>query len=139
MIQSKNRGFTLIELVIVLSVIAILSAIAINSYRDYVLRSSRTEAMTALMELAQRQEEHFGNREFYADSLSTLNYPATTPSELYQLQIPASTTRSYTLRATAINSQLQDNTCRTFELTDLGQQSAEDASNKDTTADCWER
>lgn len=137
--HTRDYGFTLIELVIVLAVLAILSAIAVNSYRDYVLRSNRTEAMAALKDLAQREEEYFGNRQTYTSSLSTLNVSATTANDLYTLQIPASTTTSYTLRATAINSQLQDNTCRTFELTDVGQQSAEDASTNDTTAECWER
>lgn len=137
--QLRARGFTLVELVIVLAVIAVLAAIAVNAYRDHVLRSNRTEAMAALSELAQRQEEYFGNQQSYAGSLSTLNTSTTTDNGLYQLQISASTTTSFTLQATAIDSQLQDDTCRTFELNSLGQRSAEDASTADTTADCWKR
>lgn len=138
--HSPIRGFTLIELVIVLAVIAVLAAIAVNAYRDHVLRSNRTEAMAALSELAQRQEEYFGNQQAYTGSLSTLNVSATTDNGLYQLQIPASATTSFTLRATAIGSQLQDETCRTFELNSLGQRFAEDAGGSvDTTAECWQR
>lgn len=137
--HTRAYGFTLIELVIVLAVLAILSAIAVNSYRDYVLRSNRTEAMAALKDLAQKEEEYFGNRQTYTGSLSALNVSTTTANDLYTLDIPSSTTTSYTLEATAIGSQLQDDTCRIFELTDMGLRSAEDASTNDTTAECWER
>ncbi len=129
---TRTRGFTLVELVIVLAVIAVLAAIAINSYRDHVLRSNRTEAMSALTELAQRQEEYFGNQQTYTGSLSTLNTSTTTDNGLYQLTIPASTTTSYTIRATPIDSQLQDQTCGWFQLNNLGQRTAENA-------ECWQR
>lgn len=138
--HTGNHGFTLVELVIALTVLAVLAAIAVNSYRDYVLRSARTEAMAALAELAQRQEEYFSNRRTYTDSLSVLNFSATTPNDLYQLTIPSNTTTSYELRATAINAQLEDETCRIFELDDFGERYAEDASpGNDTTTECWER
>lgn len=130
--ESRSFGFTLVELVIVLAVLAILAAIAVNSYRDYVLRSNRTEAMAGLTELAQRQEDYFGNRQAYTGSLSTLNVSATTDNGLYQLQIPANTTTSYTLRAEPIGSQVQDQECDWFELNNLGQRTAENA-------ECWQR
>lgn len=128
--HTRDHGFTLIELVIVLAVLAILSAIAVNSYRDYVLRSNRTEAMAALKDLAQREEEYFGNRQTYTGSLSALNVSTTTANDLYTLDIQLSTTTSYTLEATANDTQLQDNTCQTFTL---------DSSGRRTPAECWER
>lgn len=128
----RNRGFTLIELVIVMAVLAVLAAVAVNAYRDYVLESNRTEAMSALTELAQRQEEYFGNRQAYTGSLSTLNVSATTDNGLYQLSIEASATTSYTLRATPIDTQVQDQDCEWFELNSLGQRTAENT-------DCWQR
>lgn len=115
-----------------LAVIAVLAAIAINSYRDYVLQSNRTEAMAALKELAQRQEEYFGNQGTYTGSLSTLNTSTTTDNGLYQLTIPASATTSYTLRAAPIGSQVQDQECDWFQLNSLGQRTAENA-------ECWQR
>lgn len=137
--RSRNRGFTLIELLIVLVVLAVLAALAVNAYRDYVLQSNRTEAMSALMELAQLQEEYFGNRQTYTGSLATLNYPATTDNDLYQLAISTSATVGYVLQATANGSQAQDDSCRTFVLDGMGQRSAEDTGSQDTTAECWNR
>lgn len=115
-----------------MAVLAVLAAVAVNAYRDYVLESNRTEAMSALTELAQRQEEYFGNRQAYTGSLSTLNVSATTDNGLYQLSIEASATTSYTLRATPIDTQVQDQDCEWFELNSLGQRTAENT-------DCWQR
>ncbi len=137
--RSRNRGFTLIELLIVVVVLAILAAVAINAYRDYVLQSNRNEAMSALMELAQLQEEYFGNRQAYTGSLATLNYPATTDNDLYRLEVSTSAAVGYVLQATTNDSQTQDDTCRTFVLDGMGQRSAENAGGGTTTAECWNR
>jgi len=63
--MKANKGFTLIELMIVVVVIAILASIAIPSYREYVLRSNRRAAQATMMELVTRQHQIFAaNREF---------------------------------------------------------------------------
>jgi type IV pilus assembly protein PilE len=63
--MKANKGFTLIELMIVVVVIAILASIAIPSYREYVLRSNRRAAQAAMLELVTRQHQLFAaNREF---------------------------------------------------------------------------
>jgi type IV pilus assembly protein PilE len=55
----NSRGVTLIELMIVIIVVAVLASIAIPSYRQYVLRSHRTEAKAALMNVAAAQEKFY--------------------------------------------------------------------------------
>lgn len=128
----RSRGFTLVELAVVLIVIALITAIAIPSYRDYVLRSGRSEARTALMELSNLQEEYYSNRLAYTGTISDLNYPPMTPNNLYQLQVDTDADVHYILQATAINAQANDEACQTFELNGMGQRSA-------TTEECWNR
>lgn len=66
----RSRGFTLIELMVVVAVIGILAAIAVPSYRNYVVRASRTAAQTELLELASLQEKIFLNSNSYAFSVT---------------------------------------------------------------------
>lgn len=134
-----SRAFTLLELLIILTVMAVLAAIAIPSYRDYVLRSGRSEALTALKNLSRLEEEYYTDQHAYTGTISNLNYPTVTTNSLYQLQIATSTTTRYTLKATAIGSQLADTTCRTFTLTGMGERRAADSGGNDSARECWSR
>ena len=57
--RRNNSGFTLIEIMIVVCIIAILAALAIPSYQRYVLRSYRVEARNALQEIANRWQQNY--------------------------------------------------------------------------------
>lgn len=75
MTAMKQKGFTLIELMIVVVIIAILGIIGIPSYRAYVQRSQRTEAKDALVRLAANQERFYFQNNTYTADLAQLGFP----------------------------------------------------------------
>lgn len=69
----RTRGFTLIELMITVAIIAILSAIALPTYRDHVRKSRRAEAQAFLMALASRQQQFLVDTRGYAGTLAVID------------------------------------------------------------------
>ncbi len=139
---TRERGVTLIELMITVVIVAILAAIAYPSYTQYVLRSHRTAAKTALHDMASRQERFFSTNNTYATTLAQLNYPAgaTVPipdasSHYYDLSINAANATSYTLIATPAGSQQNDLECTNFTLDQLGNQGI--IGGTGTAQTCW--
>lgn len=127
-----RRGFTLIEALIVLAVIALLASIALPSYQDVVRKSRRVDAMTALWSVHLAQERWRANRSAYASLLSAaptaspagLGLPATTAGGHYRLAIDAADARGFTVTATAADgsSQAGDAGCQRLRLVvDRGQ------------------
>jgi type IV pilus assembly protein PilE len=72
----RGRGFTLIELMIVVAVVAILAALAYPSYLESIRKSRRSEAKNALLDLAVRQERYFTTHNAYAATPLALGYGA---------------------------------------------------------------
>lgn len=68
--RSNKKGFTLIEVMITVAIVGILAAVALPSYRKYVVRAARVEAQTELLELASLQEKIFLNSNSYAFSVT---------------------------------------------------------------------
>lgn len=74
----NSRGFTLIELMIVVVIVAILAAIAYPSYQNQVQRTRRTDGQAKLMEIMSAQERYYSGRNTYTDELTDLNYATNT-------------------------------------------------------------
>ena len=145
--NAKSRGFTLIELVIVVVVIGVLAAIAIPSYRQYVLRSHRVEATTALLALAAAQEKFYLQNDTYAandaltdappDGLGVADFDGDaegvqTENGWYTISIDdGANTETYTARAVAAGEQAVDSDCATFTLSATGAKTA-------TKDKCWD-
>ena len=141
------RGFTLIELMIVVAVIGILSAIAYPSYKSYILKSRRADAKNALLDLAAREERVFSTTNAYTTDRGTLGYgPAgsawpfginSSGSVYYQLQVDADAS-GYLGRAIPVAPQTADTACLEFRIKPDGTKSNVDlAQNTLTTANCW--
>ena len=61
----RNKGFSLVELMIVVAIIAIISAVAFPSYNSYITRSKRTECRVAVMQVMQQQERYYTQQNAY--------------------------------------------------------------------------
>ena len=83
--SSKYKGFTLIEVMVVIAIIAIIAAIAIPSYNEQVLRGRRSEGIAIIMETASRQERFYTQNATYAKDFSAneLNTGDTSDSGFY--------------------------------------------------------
>ena len=144
-----QRGVTLIELMIVLLIVGLLASIAVPSYRQYVLRSHRVEAQTALMNLAAAQEKHYLVCNTYTDAIDGPSDTACdvdrglgfgdfdadvdglqTENGWYTITIDDADAETYTATATAIGSQADDVDCTTFSIDAAGRREAE-------SEECW--
>jgi type IV pilus assembly protein PilE len=142
---SKRTGVTLIELVVVLATIAILAAIAVPGYHNYVLRTHRVEAKSALLNLAVAQEKFYLTNNTYATNAQLtdpppggLGLPATTENGWYAIATSGGATGAgFTATATAAGAQAQDKDCASFTIDALGVKSARNKSNGDSSAACW--
>ena len=131
----KQTGLTLIELVIVVSIILILSAIAVPSYQKHMQRSNRSDAMTALMRVAAEQEKFYFANSRYA-TFDELGSP-TTERGWYTIKIPLADQNTFEATATASGApQINDTACRVFELTATGVRTAE-AEGGSPSDICW--
>ena len=135
--RNSQRGFTLIEIMIVVAIIGILAAVGYPAYTDYVLRGARAEARNALLEVAIRQEKFFSQRYSYATQMTDLGYATNTwatESGRFNVTFSAATATGFDARATAVGSQ-QDDDCDGFGLDEVGARTVTEG----TVDLCWER
>ncbi|MER0511277.1 type IVa pilus pseudopilin TppA [Aeromonas veronii] len=129
------RGFSLIELMIVIAIVAILGTIAYPAYQQYVLTSHRVEAKSMLLNAANRQETYFMDFNRYTSSAADLNISDDSESGFYHLVISAGT-NTFILFATASGAQGSDSDCIIFSIDQDGTRSATRLG--DTVNDaCW--
>ena len=136
--KRRQHGVTLLELMAVVLVIGILGMIAIPSYRQYMTRAHRTEAKTALLQLATNQERFYlANRTYSADPDQLGFAGDLTERGTYTLAIAGAGTVGYTATATpragAATDMTGDAQCTSFSITAQGVRTATGT----TPARCW--
>lgn len=124
--NTKSKGFTLIELMITVAIFAIIVAIAYPSYLEQARKAKRSDGKAALADVAQVLERCRTNTNTYVNC-----NPATVSAEgFYSIATSNVTANTYTLTATAQGGQAADSYCASFVLTHTGSKTA-------TNIDCW--
>ncbi|MFZ4285277.1 type IV pilin protein [Variovorax sp. HJSM1_2] len=157
-IQRTQQGFTLIEVMITVVVVAILAAIAYPSYTEQVAKGRRAEAQATLLAGQQWMERFYTENYRYdknsADTAVTdsSQFPArfsqsppdTTQAKLYALEVSAPTRDSYTITATrSASGAMRQDRCGDFSVNHLGRRSIANYSTKagasfnEAMAYCW--
>ena len=145
--RRQQFGITLIELMVVVAIIAIISAFAYPSYQRYVIKAKRTVAQNTLLQIADRQQQFFmDNKRFTADltDLGFLADPHVVDDDgnttvagdaqaVYSLSLSNVTATTWTITAAPLNGQLtRDTYCGSLSITQAGTKGKTGASDN-----CW--
>ena len=139
MTNIHKKGFTLVELMIVLAVVAILVAMALPSFRDTIRKSRRSDAMNANLDIHLSQERWRANNIAYATLVELgLANPLISPDGYYSLTVPVNTATTYTILGTAQGDQVNDS-CGNFTLAFVAGVITKSASGDEGNERCWKR
>lgn len=148
MAQAANRtGFTLIEVMVALVILAITATYALASYRRYLLRSYRLEAVESLLSAAAEQEKFYLAHGRYSDRLDSavgevppgLRIPSITARGRYSMIIELADAGVFRVVAMPVagGSQGDDKDCRQFSIDESGRRQSRDSAGNDSTNRCW--
>jgi type IV pilus assembly protein PilE len=145
--SNRERGFTLVEMLIALAIIGILATVAYPSYQESVRKTRRSDGIAAALAVQVAQEKFRGSCPFYAQSLgatntcgasaalSTVQADATSREGFYALSIAANsaTGNAYTVVIDPTGAQAEDTTCDPMQIA----YSAANPAGARTPAACW--
>ena len=144
-LRKGSRGVTLIELMIVILVISILAAIAVPSYRKYMIRSQRSEAKIALLQLQTAQEKRYLQQNSYTNDVTGsvaanppgLGLSPVSETQKYDIAVTfiAGDGQTYTATATPKYGQADDSDCKNFTINERGVRGNVGATL--TPQQCW--
>ncbi len=142
-----QRGVSLMELLIVVAIVAIIAAFAYPSYTQYIVNTKRTVATTALLQIADRQQQFFMDNKSYAADLTDLGFAAnpyvladtgnpTTAGNsdaIYSISLSNVGVTTYTITSAPLHGQLnRDTDCASLTLDQAGAR-----GNSAGGDDCW--
>lgn len=129
-----SAGFSLIELMVVVAIVAVLTAIAVPSYQEQVRKSRRAQAKADLVEYAQMAERFFTVNNTYAGfAVPVAQSPREAGSTARYTLATATTATTFTLTATATGAQASDR-CGNLSITNTGQKARTGSA---PLRDCW--
>jgi type IV pilus assembly protein PilE len=145
-LSAPQNGFTLVELMIVVTIIAILVGIAYPSYVRQAQKAGRSDATTALLAIAAAQEKEFLKNNAFTSDLSVLGITETDADKyVLQVEVPVDNTSAFLARAKAreeadggSQSQSGDVKCKYFTIDQTGAKRAgAGATPADDANNCW--
>lgn len=134
---SHSRGFTLIELMIVVAIVAVLTAIAYPAYQEHVLRTRRTTASGCMLEMAQFMERYHTTRMSYAGAaIAPDNYQcADDLAAFYDFNLASVDASSFSITASPKGGQSNDTKCGVLSVNQAGQKAH--SGTAASSSDCW--
>jgi type IV pilus assembly protein PilE len=149
--HSHLAGFSLIELMVVVVITAILASIAVPAYNNSIRKSRRTEAKTALLDAAAREERYFATQNQYTANPASLAYGSgawpipigsyysitVNPASIVAATASSPATYQVQITPTAGSPQLLDTSCQLFQVDQTGKQSSQDVNSADSSTTCW--
>ena len=133
MFHTKQNGFTVTEVIIVLIIIAVLTIVLLPNLQTYMHRSRRSDALKTILHLQVAEEKYRTTNTTYGN-LSNLSESTNSSDGYYTMSITSNAASTYTISATATGTQASDTDCTNFTLT-----FASGATTKTSTpnTDCW--
>jgi type IV pilus assembly protein PilE len=134
--RKRQRGVTLIELVTVMVIVAILAAMAIPGYRQYIIRANRTDAKTALLNTSAALERCYTRFSTYRSPPCTVANNVLTANSTYRIVVApgADPNTQFNLSAVPQGAQAADTRCGTLTVDETGRR---DRTGTQAVADCW--
>jgi type IV pilus assembly protein PilE len=133
--RKANAGVTLMELMVVMAIVGILAAIAIPTYRNYVIRANRADAKAALLSAAGALERCYTRFNSYAAADGcTVVFPVNSTNNNYVITAPTQDAVAFALVATPLAGQLADTSCANFTLDNAN---AREVTGTKPWRECW--
>ena len=138
MIPERQRGFTLVELMVTVTIIAILSRIAYLSYTKQTIKGNRSAAEAQLVQMAQAEERWYATHDTYSSSASSLGYTQSPPNgtAIYSLAVNSASNTAYTLIADPSTPAQLNKTDGKLKLDSTGKKTW-DSANDGSYSSTW--